>query len=61
MATRVAQYYETFLVELLMDEHGEVRRTRVVHVQTQAEERWAGWDGTRLLRFILSHSGLPFS
>jgi hypothetical protein len=61
MARQAEQYYETFIVELLIDEHDKVRRTRVVHVRTGAEERWAGWDGTRLLRFILSHASLPFS
>ena len=46
------QGYETFVVELLVDEHRAVRRTRVVHVQSGAEERWAGWDRERLLRFV---------
>ncbi len=44
--------YATFVVELLLDEHGNVRRTRVVHVQTGAEQRWAGWDQERLLVFL---------
>lgn len=48
------QGYETFVVELLVDEHRVVRRTRVVHVQTGAEERWAGWDRERLLRFVVT-------
>lgn len=48
------QGYETFVVELLVDEHRAVRRTRVVHVQTGAEERWAGWDRERLLRFVVT-------
>lgn len=59
MALRVGQYYQTFIVELLMDERGTVRRTRVVHVPTGAEERWAGWDEMRLLQFVVSHAGLP--
>jgi hypothetical protein len=59
MAPPAGQHYETFVVELLMDERGEVRRTRVTYVPTGAEERWAGWDGMRLLRFILAHAGLP--
>jgi hypothetical protein len=52
------QQYATFVLELLFDEHREVRRTRVVHVQTGAEERWAGSDEERLLRFIVTHSDL---
>jgi uncharacterized protein (DUF2461 family) len=51
--------YETFVVELLVNERRrEVRRTRVVHVQTGAEERWAGWDEERLLRFFVTHGDL---
>jgi hypothetical protein len=53
------QSYATFVVELLQDASGEVRRTRVVHVQTNVEGRWAGWDGTRLLRFILTQATPP--
>lgn len=53
------QPYETFVVEFLKDEHGQVRRTRVVHVQTGVEERWAGWDEARLLRFVLAHGDFP--
>jgi hypothetical protein len=52
------QHYSTFVVEFLLDEHREVRRTRVVHVQTGSEERWAGWDEERLLRFIMTHDDL---
>lgn len=52
------QGYETFVVELLVDERRAVRRTRVVHVQSGAEERWAGWDRERLLRFLLTRPDL---
>jgi len=50
------QSYATFVVELLQEASGAVRRTRVVHVQTNVEQQWAGWDGVRLLQFILTHS-----
>jgi hypothetical protein len=53
------QPYETFVVELLMDEQRQVRRSRVVHVQTGAEEQWPGWDEERLLRFVVAHGDLP--
>jgi hypothetical protein len=46
------QPYATFVVELLQDEELNVRRTRVIHVQSQVEERWAGWDEARLVNFI---------
>jgi hypothetical protein len=52
-----SQGYATFVVELLQEASGQVRRTRVVHVQTSVEQRWAGWDGDRLLRFILTQAG----
>lgn len=52
--------YATFVVELLMDERGEVRRTRITHVQTATEQQWAGWDEERLLAF-LSHATRPSS
>jgi hypothetical protein len=52
------QGYDTFVVEFLQDEHRQVRRTRVVHVQTGVEERWAGWDAARLLRFVVTHGDL---
>lgn len=52
------QPYETFVVELLVDEDRAVRRTRVVHVQTGAEERWAGWDGERLLGFVVTNGSV---
>jgi hypothetical protein len=50
------QQYETFVVELLVDEKRAVRGTRVVHVQTGTEERWAGWDEARLVRFVVAHA-----
>lgn len=52
------QSYETFVVELLVDEQRAVRGTRMVHVQTATEERWAGWDEQRLLRFVVTHADL---
>lgn len=42
----------TFTVELLLDAHGRVVRTRAAHLQDGAEERWDGWDAARLLTFF---------
>lgn len=53
------QRYATFVVELLQEASGKVRRTRIVHVQTSVEQRWAGWDGMRLLEFILTQAADP--
>jgi hypothetical protein len=44
--------YATFIVELLLAEHGSIRRMRVVHIQTGTEQKWAGRDQERLLSFI---------
>ncbi len=44
--------YATFTVELLLDQDNHVRRTRSVHVQSEQEESWAGWDCNRLTDFI---------
>lgn len=46
------QHYASFMVELLQDENYVVRRTRVIHVQDDEKESWAGWDGGRLDRWI---------
>jgi hypothetical protein len=43
-----------------MDERGEVRRTRITHVQTATEQQWAGWDEERLLAFLV-HATRPSS
>jgi hypothetical protein len=51
------QRHETFIVQLLMDQRGAVHRTRVVDVMIQSEERWAGWEEERLLRFVVLHGG----
>jgi extracellular elastinolytic metalloproteinase len=57
------QQYATFTVELLLDENGEVRRTRVVHVQQQdkdgGKDSWPGWEGGRLVRYFVEHAALP--
>ena len=51
-ATMNRQHYATFMVELLLDEENDVRRTRVAHVQGGAEDSWAGWHATQLLAFF---------
>lgn len=46
------QHYATFTVEVLLGEENDVRRTRMLHIQSDTEETWAGWDEQRLTRFI---------
>ncbi len=52
------QHYAVFTVELLLDEENTVRRTRAMHVQSQAEEVWAGWEEPRLVNFFTESAGL---
>ncbi len=52
------QFYATFTIELLLDEHRFVRRTRAVHIQTGDEATWAGWEGARLNSFLAERAGL---
>lgn len=52
-----SQPYATFVVELLLDQHRDVRRTRVAHVQTGAHETWVGWDERSLLSFVVTRLG----
>lgn len=51
-------HYETFTVELLLDEENLVRRTRLVDVRAGMEEAWAGWDAEHLAQFMVAQSGL---
>lgn len=53
------QHYAVFTVELLLDEMNAVRRTRVMHVQSQQENTWAGWDDRRLIRYFIGKAELP--
>lgn len=52
------QHYAVFTLELLLDKDNVVRRTRVMHVQSQQEESWAGWDDRRLIRTYIDQAGL---
>jgi hypothetical protein len=52
------QHYATFTVELLLDEDNNVRRTRVVHIQSEDEVPWSGWDERRMVEFIVQHAAL---
>lgn len=53
-----SQHYATFTAELLLGENNLVRRTRMIHVQTQTEEAWAGWQSGRLEQFIVEHADI---
>lgn len=46
------QHYESFIVELLLDEERSVRRTRITNVRCGQKDGWAGWDPARLGEWI---------
>ncbi len=52
------QHYATFTVELLLDEQNDVRRIRIMHIQTETNETWVGWDQNRLVDFFIQHGEL---
>lgn len=52
------QYYESFMVVLLLDDQHEVRRTKISHVQKGTETSWAGWDEPRLVDWISAQAKL---
>jgi len=52
------QHYETFAIELLLDEAKEVRRTRVSHAQSGETALWAGWDEARLVNVLVQRAAL---
>jgi hypothetical protein len=52
------QYYETFTIELLLDEESSVRRTRITHVRDAAQESWAGFSIEKMLDFFSSSANL---
>jgi len=54
-------HYAVFTVELLLDKENRVRRTRVLHVQGQEEDTWAGWVGEKLLGFFVESGHLRIS
>jgi hypothetical protein len=49
------QRYASFHVEFLLDVDDSVRRTKVHHHQSGADEAWAGWDEDRLLALLRDH------
>ena len=48
----------SFVVELLLGEEGQVKRTKVLHVDTGGEETWEEWQGQRLLDFFVTRAEL---
>jgi hypothetical protein len=46
------QHYESFLVRVLLNEDGSVRRTTAQHIRTGAEHHWPGLERQALPEFI---------
>jgi hypothetical protein len=53
------QHYAAFHVEFLLESDNSVRRTKVLHHQTDARDAWPGWDEERLLSFLRERIPLP--
>lgn len=52
------KHYVNFTVELWLEENNDVRRTRVIHVQDHSEIAWSGWEGQKLIDFIVERARL---
>lgn len=52
------QHTATFTVEVLLGAENDVRRTRMLHIQSNTEDTWAGWDEQRLVGFIEKNAGV---
>jgi hypothetical protein len=51
-------HYATFTVEVLLDDENNARRTRTIHIQSETEQTWAGWDQERLVHFFTQYANL---
>lgn len=54
----IRQHYENFTVEFLLDEKYEVRRSRVLHVQSGDADKWSGWEAEQMIDFLARHIGV---
>jgi hypothetical protein len=48
----------TFTTKLVLNEDHEVNYTRVVHLESMAEDAWVGWQGDRLNDFFVRYANL---
>ena len=49
---------EGFIVNLFLSKRKQVHSTQILHVNSDAGEKWDGWDSQRLLDFVVNHSEL---
>jgi len=52
----IRHHYANFTIEFLLDEKNEVRRTRIVHVQSGNGNTWTGWKNNLLINFLAQHT-----
>ena len=52
--------HSSITVELHLNEDGSVQYTRVTHTRCEVKVNWPGWEESRLLDFLVRHSGLIF-
>lgn len=52
------EYSAVFSVDLLLDNQNHIRRTHVVHVQSQKGNFWAGWNKDQLASFIYENASI---
>lgn len=48
----------SYVIELLLDKHKRVRRTKVLHVKSNQEQVWKGWESARLLDYFVNRPEL---
>jgi hypothetical protein len=54
----IHQHYQNFTIDFLQDENNLVRRTHVVHIQSQDADTWSGWEIEQLMDFLGRHIGV---
>jgi hypothetical protein len=52
------EYSAIFSVDLRLDNQNRVRRTHILHVQSQKENSWAGWNQDQLASFIRENANI---
>ena len=53
------QHYESFLLELLIEDDNAIKRTKITQVRCGVKASWVGWDAERLFDWIAAQTDLP--
>ena len=54
-----SQHYESFLLELLIEDDRSIKRTKITQVRCGEKASWVGWDSERFFRWIAGQTDLP--